>query len=331
MSITQGAPLPDVTKTTTTTQTAPDYYTNYLTQISQAGQGQLGKTAAEGVAGYDPLQTQGYGALPTAATAYQPGLTAASQTAASAAKGITPERISALMNPYTTNVVDEMARLSQQNVQRNLLPSLKAGFVGSGGLGSSRYAGALGQSMSDVQRDLTGQQYGALSKGYEGALKAAIDEMTGQTAASRAQAEIAGKEQELGLTGASALTKAGAERQKYQQAILDYPLTQASNVAGLLRGYQVPISDVKKFVGPEAGAYQTSPLATATGLLGVLGSATAGTAGDRLKSLWEKITSGTATPQETAELITRAYSDPSRGSDIYTPPVPEGSEGTPPI
>lgn len=304
MSITQGAPLPDITKTTTTTQTAPDYYTNYLTQLSQTGQTALGRTAAEGIAGYDPLQTQGYGQIPTAAGAYQPGLTAAGQTAASAARGITPDRISALMNPYTTNVVDEMERLSQQNLQRNLLPSLKAGFVGSGGLGSQRYAGALGQSLADVQANLTGQQYGALSKGYEGALKAAIDEMTGQTAASRAQAEIAKQEQELGLTGAQALTKAGAERQKYQQSILDFPLQQATNVSGLLRGYQVPLTSEQKFVGPEAGAYQQSPLATATGLLGVLGSAAAGTAGDRLKSLWEKVFSGTATPADTASLYT---------------------------
>jgi hypothetical protein len=304
MSITQGAPLPDITKTTTTTQTAPDYYTNYLTQLSNTGQDALKRTAAEGIAAYDPLQTQGYGALTTAADAYKPGLTAAGQTAAAAASGITPDRINALMNPYTTNVVDEMARLSQQNLQRNLLPSLKAGFVGSGGLGSQRYAGALGQSLADVQSNLTGQQYGALSKGYEGALKAAIDEMTGQTAASRAQAEIAGKEQELGLTGAQALTKAGAERQKYEQSKLDFPLNQATNVSGLLRGYQVPLTSEQKFVGPEAGAYQQSPLATATGLLGVLGSAAAGTAGDRLKSLWEKVFAGTATPQDTASLYT---------------------------
>ncbi len=320
MSITQGSPLPDITKTTTTTQTAPDYYTNYLTQLSNTGQNALKTTAAEGIAAYDPMQTQGYGALTTAAGAYQPGLTAAGQTAAAAARGITPDRINALMNPYTTNVVDEMARLSQQNLQRNLLPSLKAGFVGSGGLGSQRYAGALGQSLADVQSNLTGQQYGALSKGYEGALKAAIDEMSGQTAAAKTQADIAGKEQELGLTGSQALIKAGAERQKYEQSKLDYPMQQATNVSGLLRGYQVPISDVKKFVGPEAGLYQQSPLSVATGLLGVLGSAAAGTAGDRLQSLWTKITSGSATPEETAELITRAYSDPSRGSDIYTPP-----------
>lgn len=304
MGIMQGAPLPDVTETTTTALTAPDYYTNYLTQIAQAGQGALGRTAAEGVAGYDPLQTQGYGALPTAATAYQPGLTAAGQTAASAAQGVTPQRISQFMNPYTTNVVDEMARLSQQNVQRNLLPSLKAGFVGSGGMGSQRYAGALGQSLADVQANLTGQQYGALSKGYEGALKAAIDEMTGQTAASRAQAEIAKQEQELGLTGASALTKGGAERQKYEQSILDYPVTQAANVAGLLRGYQVPISSTQQYKGPRPNAYQKSPFETGSGLLTLLGAATTGTAATRIRDLYQKLFSGGITDAEAAELVT---------------------------
>lgn len=328
MSITQGAPLPDITKTTTTTQTAPDYYTNYLTQLAQTGQTALGRTADQGIAGYDPLQTQGYGALPTAAAAYKPGLTAAGETAAAAARGITPERISALMDPYTKNVVDEMSRLSQQNIQRSVLPSLKAGFVGSGGLGSQRYAGALGQALADMQANLTGQQYGALSKGYEGALKAAIDEMQGQTAASRAQSEIAGREQELGLTGASALTKGGAERQKYEQSILDYPLSQAANVAGLMRGYQVPISSQQRFVGPEAGAYQTSPLATATGLLGVLGSATAGTAGNRVLAALRNLRG--LLPEDTSTIFGRAdevyqgaggdyNTDPNRPMDIFAP------------
>jgi hypothetical protein len=129
------------------------------------------------------------------------------------------------------------------------------------------------------------------------------------------------------------MTKAGAERQKYQQSMLDYPLTQAANVAGLMRGYQVPISDVKKFVGPEAGAYQLSPLQQATGLLGVIGAGTTGTAVDRIKSLYDKFLSGSATSAETAELISNAYNDPSRSSDIYVPPggnIPAGSDVTPP-
>lgn len=327
MSITQGAPLPDITETTTRTQTAPDYYTNYLTDLAQTGQNQLDRTAEQGIAGYDTLQTQGYGALPAAANAYKTGLTAAGQTAASAAKGITPERITALMNPYTTNVVDEMARLNQQNVQRNLLPSLKAGFVGSGGLGSQRYAGALGQSLADVQRDLTGQQYGALSKGYEGALKAAIDEMTGQTAAARAQSDIAGKEQELGLTGANALVKAGAERQKYEQSKLDYPMTNAANVAGLLRGYTVPISSTDVWKGPKAGAYQLSPLQQATGLIGVLGSAEAGTAADRVRALWNKFIGGTASSADVAELLSGRYTIDNTGGAGTT--ITDGSNQLP--
>jgi hypothetical protein len=211
--------------------------------------------------------------METAAGAYQPGLTAAGQTAAKAAQGIDTSRIGALMDPYTQNVVDEMARLSQQNVQRNLLPTMKGAFVGSGGLGSQRYAGALGQSLADVQANLTGQQYGALSAGYQNALKAALDEAQLQNLAAKTQADIAGQEQTLGLRGAGALTQAGAERQKFEQAKLDYPLTNATNVSQLLRNFQVPISGTETFVGPRPGAYGPSILSNIGTLSGLLGSA----------------------------------------------------------
>jgi hypothetical protein len=234
----------------------------------------MGRTGAESVAGYDPLQVQGYGALPTAATSYQPGLTAAQQTAATAAQGITPERIQALMNPYTSNVVDEMARLSQQNLQRNLLPTMKAGFVGTGGLGSQRYANALGQSMADIQAGLTGQQYGALSKGYSDALKGALDEAQLQNLTARTQGELAKTEQDLALTGAGALTKAGAERQAYEQSILDAPMKTAKAASDLMRGYTVPLESTKTYVGPRPrDYYQQSDLTKAGSLLSFLGAA----------------------------------------------------------
>ena len=142
MALTQGSPLPDITQTTTRTDQAPDYYTNYLSGLSQAGQTAVARSPTQSVAGYDPMQVMGYSNLPGATTSYQPQLQAAQNTAAQAAQGITPERIQALMNPYTSNVVDEMGRLSQQNVQRNLLPTMKAGFVGTGvsRLGAGRRA-----------------------------------------------------------------------------------------------------------------------------------------------------------------------------------------------
>jgi hypothetical protein len=276
MSITQGAPLPDIKTTETRTDTAPSYYTDYLSGLSKAGETAMGKTPAQSVAGYDPLQVTGYGNLPAVTTSYQPDLQAAQDTAAQAAKGITPERINSLMNPYTSNVVDEMARLSQQNVQRNLLPTMKAGFVGTGGLGSSRYANALGQSMSDIQAGLTGQQYGALSKGYSEALKGALDEAQLQNLAAGTQGKLAQQELDTGLTGVGALTKAGAERQAYEQSLLDQPLKTATTASGLMRGYTVPGSQTSTFVGPKAGSYQTSDLANIMGVLSMLGSTAGG-------------------------------------------------------
>lgn len=273
MALTQGAPLPDITERTTQAAQAPEYYTQYLSSLSQAGQQAMGRPAGSMVAGYDPLQTQGYAAVPGAAQAYQPGLSSAQQTATQAATGIAP-RISALMNPYTQQVVDEMARLSQQNVQRNIMPTLKAGFVGTGGLGGQRYAGALGQTMADIQSNLLGQQTGALQKGYSEALQAALQEPELQRRAAETQASLAGKAQEFGLTGAGALTKAGAERQAYEQSLLDAPLRVASEASKLMGGYQVPISQATTRVGPgQQTQYQASPLQSTLGLLALLGAA----------------------------------------------------------
>lgn len=278
MAITQGSPLPDITQTTTRSDTAPDYYTQYLSQLSQAGQTAMGRSPTEMVAGLTPQQLTGYQKVGEAAGAYKPGLEAAGETAAKAAAGITPERINALMNPYTSQVVDEMARLSQQNLQRNVLPTLKAGFVGTGGLGGQRYAGALGQALADTQANLTGQQYGALSKGYSESLKAALDEAQLANEAAKTQNLLAKSEQELGLTGAGALTKAGAEQQAYQQSLLDAPLKTATGAQALLRGFTIPTTQTEQFVGPRGRDYYAkSDLENVMGVLSLIGSAAGGT------------------------------------------------------
>jgi hypothetical protein len=177
------------------------------------------------------------------------------------------------MNPYTTNVVDEMARLQQQNIQRNVMPQLKAGFVSTGGLGSQRYAGAMGQTLADMQSNLTGQQYGALNTGYNAAVTAAMNNAQLQNQAARTQGDLATSEQSLGLTGAGALTKAGAEQQAYQQALLDAPLKTATTAAQLMRGYTVPGSSTAATTGPETtNYYQGSPLAQTLGVASQIAS-----------------------------------------------------------
>ena len=327
MSITQGAPLPDIKTTETRVDTAPDYYTNYLSGLSQAGQTAIARKPQEAIAGYDPLQSLGYGQISGAAEAYKPGLGAAQETLGRAAQGVTSQRVQDLMNPYTSSVVDEMERLQQQSLQRSVLPTLKAGFVGSGGLGGQRYAGALGQAMSDAQRNLLGQQTQALQAGYSEALQTALGELPVLTQAGQQQAAAAKMEQELGLTGAGALTKAGAERQKYEQSLLDYPLQAATTAAGLMRGLTVPTTQTSTKVGPGSqGQYQKSDLENVMGVLSLIGATQGGTTGaggtatatgaNTVFDLAKRLFSGLSTPTFTVE-PNEFVGQNAQGTQIY--------------
>ena len=89
------------------------------------------------------------------------------------------------------------------------------------------------------------------------------------------QGTLAGKEQELGLKGASALTQAGAANQAYEQAKLDYPITNAINSLKFLTGLQVPTT--RTTVGPgTAGQYSQAPFNQVVGISSLLGSTLAG-------------------------------------------------------
>jgi hypothetical protein len=285
MPFAQGSPLPDITEKTVST--TPDWYTNLANSLSSTTQQALGatttgpdgkpvftpKTAAQGVAGLDPLQQQSYAGTTAAANAYQPGLSAAQNTAGQAAQGINYDQIQAYMDPYRNNVVNEMGRLANQNYQRNVLPGLTGSFVGTGGLGGQRYANAMGQSAAEMQSNLTGQQYGALSKAYNDAVNAARSQSELQNNAAITQGNLATAAQTAGLKGTEAMNTAGMRQQAYQQSLLDYPLTNATNAAGVLRGYAVPQSST--FTGPKAGSYQMSPLQQILGVGSLLGSANA--------------------------------------------------------
>lgn len=315
MAFLQGSPLPSITETTTVKDTAPTGYTSYLENLAKSGSGAmvdpttgLPKTGQQLVAGLDPLQTAGYNLLPQAVGSFQPGLDAASQSASKAAAGITPERIQALMNPYTSSVVNEMARLSQQNLQRNLLPTMKAGFVGTGGLGSQRYAGALGQTLQNVQSDLTGLQSTALSKGFTDAMKGALEEAELANLAAKTQADIAERQQKLGIEGAGALTKAGAELQKYEQSKLDAPLAIAKEASGLFRGLALPQDETRTTTGPKTrDYYQQSDLSKIAGVLSLVGGAAQGKEGEGLNRILNILSKGGTTASKVISNLLSPY------------------------
>tara|TARA_R110000868_G_scaffold114309_3_gene306295 strand:+ start:923 stop:2035 length:1113 start_codon:yes stop_codon:yes gene_type:complete len=265
-SLSQGKPLPDVNTTTSQTTDAPAEYDTYLSDLAKSGTTAMGLDPTKMVAGFDALQTEGIKDAQTAADSYSTGLKSATDTADTVAKGVGSSEINNFMNPYTSGVVDEMGRLTNQNIQRNIIPGLKGAFVNTGSLGSQRFANATGQTLADLQSTLTGQQTGALQKGYSDAVNYALQNAGLLNTAANTQGNLAKMTQDLGLTGANAKINAGALEQKQKQAVIDAPLKTATNASNLLRGLTIPTSTTQKYTGPMPGAYSASPLQQIVGM-----------------------------------------------------------------
>lgn len=318
MSLTQGSPLPDVTTKKTTGTAGPDWYNAYLENLAKAGSGALGTTSAEGVftpktgaelvAGFDPLQTSALARGETELKGYEDYFTDAASLAEKAGQGITPELIAQYMNPYTRGftteagtrvpgVVDEMERLSQQNMQRNLMPALKSFFGGTGGTGSQRMLGALGQMGADVQANLTGAQTRALSDAFN----KAVDTAGTQAGLYRSAAETT---KGLGQADLDAAIKSitgqfdlGAKSQAQEQAKLLAPIATATGAGNIFANLKVPTTVTEDFKGPMPGAYASSPLSQIAGLGSLFAAGAGGTSAvqgitDTFKNLFGSGTGG---------------------------------------
>jgi len=266
----QGAPLPTITTTEQKQQVLPEFYTNYLQDIANIGTGAIQQG---GVAGFSPLQQQAFQMAPQAA--FSGAQTAGDAASLLGAAGTTaaPSMVGAYMNPYTTNVVDEMARLQNQNIQRSVLPALRGAGVGSGSFGSTRQANVTGQSLADMQRNLLGKQYEALYSGYGDAMKAAQTDLNRQMQAGQGLGNVAQQQYAIGTGGLKTLEELGGQQQALGQRQLDYPMIQAQNLAKLFQGLNVPSGETLQKVGPgQQGQYSLSPLSQISGLLTGLGA-----------------------------------------------------------
>lgn len=281
MSLFDPVAPPNVTKTTTTAAQAPQYLTDYLKNLAQAGTGALGTVSEAGTLtpyGSDKLVadlpqnlTDLYANAPTTLARYETPMDEALKALQSGATGVSSADIKTFYDPYQQDVINEMARQSSQNVQQNMLPALKAAFAGQGAFGSRRYAGALGQAMGDVQQDLLGQQAKLRSEGFKTALDAALKERGYDIQAGQGLGGLGAAEATAGATSAKALGDIGTQELTYEQAKIDSPLTRAQNVAQILRGYTYPTTETKTYVGP-ADSYGTSALGQIAGLGSLLQS-----------------------------------------------------------
>jgi hypothetical protein len=255
----------------TSQQVAPEYLTNYLSSLAQTGQQQLGQGQIAGLP--QNLQDLYSGAQGTL-NRYQPAMDQSLQTLQGASQGITGADISQFYDPYQQDVVDEMARQSGLNTQRNLLPALKSAFAGSGGFGSQRYANATGQALTDVESNLLGQQSKLRSEGYKSALDAALRDRGYDIQAGQGLYGLGQAESQAGTQSLKTLGDIGTQELGYEQSRIEAPLTRAQNVAKLLQGYQFPMT-VNTPEEQLPGAFAPSPLQQ-IGSLGTLVAAGSG-------------------------------------------------------
>lgn len=160
------------------------------------------------------------------------------------------DALKSFYDPFKQQVIDEMQRQSDINLQRSILPSLKALGISSGQGGSSRMRSIGGQALADIASNLQAQQTAARSKGFETALDAALKQQ-------QQQGQIAGTLGTIG-TGEAAATRGalntladiGGQDVTYEQSKIDAPLTRAANVAALMRGYSYPTTTTETYKGP---------------------------------------------------------------------------------
>lgn len=264
----QGAPLPSTVSTTQTQDTVPSYYSNYLQNIANLGEQAVG---AAGVAGFSPLQQQALQMAPELSFAGSGTLGQAAQLAAASGSTAAPELVGGYMNPYQKSVVDEMGRLTQRNVQENIMPALGGAAVSTGQFGSKRQADITGQTLRDIQADLMGRQAQALQTGYDTATKAAQADLLRQQQAGQTLQNIGQQQFATGTGGLKSLFGMGAAEQALGQTEMDYPMVVAQNYAKLFGTPNIPTGKTEQRIAPgQQSQYGLSGLAQVASLASVL-------------------------------------------------------------
>lgn len=267
MSVLQGEPLPSIETTKDVETTGPEWYTDYLENLAGTGADYLDKTGAELVPGLTEEQQR----LISGAADTMGGYTEPLSGAQTALTGLTNidlygDYMSKLMDMYEQDVVDEMARQQQINLERYLMPTLKGGFVGSGGLGGQRYGGALGQMGADVTANLLGQQAKLRQEGFGEIMNAALKQAEIERGAASDLSNLANIESQASERELKTLADLYESERMIEQNQALAPLTAAKSAADIFANLKVPSTVSETAVGPIPGAYSNSLLSQIAGL-----------------------------------------------------------------
>ena len=275
MSLFEGSPIEPVELEKKSVTKVPDYLTNYLTALSSAGTGQLGGGKVAALPGFLQSLMSSGGNQPNLSdlTRYQTTADEATRIGG-LAEGIEAADISKFYDPYQQQVIDEMQRQSDINVQRNVIPALRAlGMSGAGGAaGTRRGYDISGQALADIASQLQTQQTCARSAGFKQALEAALREQATQQGLVGGLSSLANVESSAAPLAVKAISDLGKLKLDYDQAAIEAPLKRVMNVAEVMRGYTYPttIEETKEEL---PSIYQPSELQQIAGLGTLVGAA----------------------------------------------------------
>ena len=255
------APTPGSTSSSTQIQ-LPEWYTQYTTDMLGRAQGVANLPYAQytgpRIAGFTPTEKTGFEMTKAAAGSYQPFLGQAGEALAGAGQTF-PEAVSAYMNPYTQNVVDQIAAQGVRQLQEKYLPAIGQEFIQAGqfnvGPGSTRMGEFGARALRDVQEAVLGEQAKALQAGYGQAADIFQSDAARKAQLAGTAADIAGMAQRYGLTGAGAVTGVGEKEREMGQANLNlayqdflkqegYPKEQIKFLTDVLQGVRLPQTTV---------------------------------------------------------------------------------------
>lgn len=268
----------------TTDASLPSWYQNYLQQLT-------GKAAAiadapqqaypgQRIADFTAPQQQAFGLAQQNVGSWKPGLQQA-QDLATQSSTYNPGALSQFMNPYTSDVVNEIGRLGNQNFAENIMPAVNSSFTGAGQFGSTRNQDATMRAARDTQQNISGQQANALNTGFQNANQNYLGWSGQGQKGSQLLSDLAARGQGLGTADVGALSAVGGAQQQQGQNNLDWAYNQfqqqqqqpTQNLAmlnSIIRGLQLPTQTTTSSNGfqPQAGAGQqlTGALTSMSGL-----------------------------------------------------------------
>jgi hypothetical protein len=257
------APTPGTSSTSTQVQ-LPEWYNQYTTDMLGRAQGVANLPYAQytgpRIAGFTPTEKTGFEMTKAAAGSYQPFLGQAGEALAGASKTF-PSAVQEYMNPYTQNVVDQIAAQGVRQLQEKYLPAVGQEFIQAGqfnvGPGSTRMGEFGARALRDVQEAVLGEQAKALQAGYGQAADIFQSDAARKAQLAGTAADIAGMAQRYGLTGAGAVTGVGEKEREMGQANLNlayqdflkqegYPKEQIKFLSDVLQGVRLPQTTVSQ-------------------------------------------------------------------------------------